>query len=443
MRYRVAWTSRIPALLEKRSFWTVLLIATTIFAFLLNFYGIERDLMAITPHLLYIPIVIAAYWFPRHGVTLTVGIAMGYLAMIYLIGYPHLELLTQATAYFYVFVAIGVIVASLSGTQKEQERRYHGIFDYSEAGVFLVVNLRSGPVLEEVNTRGAEILGYRAGELAGTAFLDLFAVQAEKEEVMARIARGGAIADVECHLRRKDGAIVHGLLSAGPLPGRRTVFTLVDITERKRAEEELKASQSQYVAALDAMMDGIFLVDEGGRIVLINSTFRRWLARIGHGEGIIGKSAGEIIACLEDPVKKLINDVFSSGETRETTIRYPFKGRDYSLDTRFIPVFENGKVARVMVVMRDVTKAQQIEEEKRRAYEQIEKNIEQFAVLGDHIRNPIQVIIGLADLEGGPFAEKIREQARDIDRTVAQLDQGWVESEKIREFIRKYYGVGK
>jgi len=212
------WTRKIPPLLEQRRFWTAVLVLTTLFAFVLNFYGMDRGLLSITSHLFYIPIVIAAYWFPRNGVTLTVATAMGYLGMVYFFSYPQIEDIAHATAYFYVFVAIGVIVASLSGTQKEQEKRYHGIFDYSEAGVFLVVNLRSGPVIEEVNHKGAQLLGYRAGELAGTPFLDLFAAGPERDTVMERVGRGGSLADFECHLRTKDGRVLHGLLSAGPLP---------------------------------------------------------------------------------------------------------------------------------------------------------------------------------------------------------------------------------
>ncbi|HNS83190.1 MAG TPA: DUF4118 domain-containing protein, partial [Methanolinea sp.] len=161
------WKHRIPAILEQKNFWTVILVISTFFAFVLNFYSLERDLTVVTPHLFYIPIVIAAYWFPRRGVIYTVAIAMGYLAMAYIEGYPDIEILTQSTARFYVFVAIGVIVASLSNNLKEQEDRYHGIFDYSEAGVFLAMNLRHGFVIEEVNERGANLLGYRARELVG------------------------------------------------------------------------------------------------------------------------------------------------------------------------------------------------------------------------------------------------------------------------------------
>jgi sensor domain CHASE-containing protein len=79
------------------------------------------------------------------------------------------------------------------------------------------------------------------------------------------------------------------------------------------------------------------------------------------------------------------------------------------------------------------------EEQKRKAFEQIEKNIEQFAILGDHIRNPLTVIVGLSDLIHDPAARKIQDQAKIIDGIIDRLDQGWIESEKVREFLKKYY----
>src|SRR5690606_29654459 len=138
-----------------------------------------------------------------------------------------------------------------------------------------------------------------------------------------------------------------------------------------------------------------------------------------------------------------IRNVFATGESVVTTTNFQTGEKEYFYETRHIPVFEEGHVVRVMTIMRDITRARKMEEEKRVAYQQIEKNIEQFAILGDHLRNPVQVIVGLADLEGGPLAQKIHQQTEEIDRTITQLDRGWIESEKIREFIRKYYGIGK
>jgi PAS domain S-box-containing protein len=91
----------------------------------------------------------------------------------------------------------------------------------------------------------------------------------------------------------------------------------------------------------------------------------------------------------------------------------------------------------------EIFQRQLIEAQKREAYEQIEKNIEQFAILGDHIRNPLAVIVGLADLSGGDISQKILDQSKVIDGIIDQLDRGWIESEKVREFLRKYYGNDK
>jgi len=175
----------------------------------------------------------------------------------------------------------------------------------------------------------------------------------------------------------------------------------------------------------------------------VNSTFGRWLERIGVEREIIGRNLHDTLPCISGPALATVREVFLTGRNLETTIGFTLNGREYIFETRLIPVLGDNRVERVMIIMRDITRSRKIEEEKRLAYEQIEKNIEQFAILGDHIRNPMQVIVGLADIEGGPFSEQIRCQAKEIDRTVSQLDRGWIESEKIREFIRKYYGIGK
>ncbi|MBN1194039.1 MAG: hypothetical protein JXA08_01615 [Methanomicrobiaceae archaeon] len=70
---------------------------------------------------------------------------------------------------------------------------------------------------------------------------------------------------------------------------------------------------------------------------------------------------------------------------------------------------------------------------------QIEKNLEQMAILNDHIRNPLTIIVGLVDLQGGKIRDTVLEQAAEIDSIINKLDVGWLESEKIREFLKKHH----
>jgi hypothetical protein len=50
--------------------------------------------------------------------------------------------------------------------------------------------------------------------------------------------------------------------------------------------------------------------------------------------------------------------------------------------------------------------------------------------------------VGLSSLAPGDITDKIIHQAREIDRIITQLDMGWIESEKVRDFIKRYYMVG-
>ncbi|WP_456467683.1 GAF domain-containing protein [Archaeoglobus sp.] len=80
-----------------------------------------------------------------------------------------------------------------------------------------------------------------------------------------------------------------------------------------------------------------------------------------------------------------------------------------------------------------------IRKERERLLEQIRKNIEQFAILVDHIRNPLAAAQGFVELyvDDEDAVKKIKEQFDRIVDLVEQLEKGWVESEKIREYLRK------
>jgi len=116
-------------------------------------------------------------------------------------------------------------------------------------------------------------------------------------------------------------------------------------------------------------------------------------------------------------------------------------------DGAFVPLevnahlFEHNGNAAVLLVARNISERKETERLKLEAFKQIEKNMEQFAILNDHLRNPLQVIVGLTILQGENevISEKILGQVGIINDIVHQIDQGWIESEKIRDWLKKYY----
>jgi GAF domain-containing protein len=77
-----------------------------------------------------------------------------------------------------------------------------------------------------------------------------------------------------------------------------------------------------------------------------------------------------------------------------------------------------------------------------KSLERLEKNIEEFAILVDRIRNPLAIIAGTAEL--GIKDEKVKgaidDAVKKIEDVVSRLDRGWLESEQIRDFLRRLHG---
>jgi hypothetical protein len=103
----------------------------------------------------------------------------------------------------------------------------------------------------------------------------------------------------------------------------------------------------------------------------------------------------------------------------------------------------DGKIARIAIQSHDITDWKSMEERmKQEGLSQIDKNMEQFQILNDQIRNPLQVIAGYVALSDNQLRTKIEGQIQIINDLVTQLDKGWVESEKVRSFLIRHYQHG-
>ena len=218
-----------------------------------------------------------------------------------------------------------------------------------------------------------------------------------------------------------------------------TLTFLVDIDEQVRVKQALDESEARYRTIIDAMSTPVHVIDRDLRILLVNSAFREWAERLCPGQDILGTSLTEAIPLLGSSALHSYEEVFASGTIAVSEESVIVDGKEYFAEIRKIPVLQgDGSVAMVVTVIRDITADHRMEVLKQEALVQVEKNMEQFAILNDHIRNPLQAIVGLADLEGGDLAEKIIGLAGEIDTIIKRLDIGWLESKKISEFLRKH-----
>jgi PAS domain S-box-containing protein len=135
----------------------------------------------------------------------------------------------------------------------------------------------------EVNERATALLGYSREELLAKNVRDLRDPATLRDfdaRTTDQIARGAAL--FETRFRRKDGSTFPVEVSAQTeeIDGRRYFHGIVrDITDRKRAEEALRASEAKFRAAFEFATVGILLVDAEGGLVETNRAIRRILGR--------------------------------------------------------------------------------------------------------------------------------------------------------------------
>ncbi|MGA2983356.1 MAG: PAS domain S-box protein [Terriglobia bacterium] len=134
----------------------------------------------------------------------------------------------------------------------ESEGRYRLLFERNLAGVFRYT--AKGRVLD-ANDAYARILGYPSGaDLACLRRSDLFFDPSDAERTWARLQEKGALTNFEVCLRRKDGSAVWVLENvswvengAGTTP--LVEGTCIDITERKKSEQEMCNAKEAAEAA--------------------------------------------------------------------------------------------------------------------------------------------------------------------------------------------------
>jgi diguanylate cyclase (GGDEF)-like protein/PAS domain S-box-containing protein len=184
---------------------------------------------------------------------------------------------------------------------RASEERHRLLFERNLAGVYR--NTIDGRILD-CNEALAHMLGYESREeLMRCKASDLYIKAGERDEFIDALRRDGHRTSVEICLRRKDGRpvwlveSVH-LLSGGDGEPEVLEGTLIDITDRKRAETALRESEMRYRLLIERMREGVAQVDTSEVIQFVND---RFCDMVGYSrEELIGQSARTLLAYPED-----------------------------------------------------------------------------------------------------------------------------------------------
>ncbi len=131
---------------------------------------------------------------------------------------------------------------------RQLEHRYRILFDEAPAMYVITRNEEGSPVIADCNTLFSSVLGYAYDEVKERPLSDFYTPESRTELLERggyRHALSGSFGKEERQLVTRDGRIIETLLNAvpetdmnGKVTGTRAMF--VDITDRKRAEEEIR-----------------------------------------------------------------------------------------------------------------------------------------------------------------------------------------------------------
>ncbi|WP_298368233.1 PAS domain S-box protein [Azospirillum sp.] len=313
---------------------------------------------------------------------------------------------------------------------RESEARLRSYLDAAMEGFF--ISDESGRYVD-VNPAGCQTLGYSRDEILAMRVLDLIArdhpMGPSSVEGFRTVKRRGLFRG-EMALRHKNGATLRAEVNAVRLDNGLYLGVTRDVTERRLAEEALRASTARLTALVHALPDLVFILDDEGRYREIFANSHDLLVL--PPERMIGRRAEEVLPDWRGrQLMASLRQTLATGQpqrmeyqlTVQSGLRW-FEARTQMLADDF------GARPSMLMLVRDITDRVESEERLAAAKEQAEAANRAksafLATMSHELRTPLNAIIGFSDIMlhelFGPLgSSRYRDYARHVQNSGRHL----------------------
>ncbi len=312
---------------------------------------------------------------------------------------------------------------------RESEERLGTLLD-NLPGIGIVGRDETGDVIW-VNKEMKELTGYDRELLVDfRQFLEVLQPDLEYRNWLVKTFEkvGANYRDLEIDIVCKDGekrTLSFSNISAEiSIPGFARWAMGIDITERKRTEEKLRAAHRQLQDIIEFLPDATFVIDRDKKVVAWN---RAMAEKTGVGkEEIIGKgNKAYATALYGEPKPVLIDLIDVSDPDGAAAYDYVEKHGETLFAERFMPFLNGnkggyawikasplrdpkGSLVGAIESIRDITDRKQAEQELKAANRELDAFV--YTVSHD-LRTPLTTIIGYAEVLQGTCRERLDEQS--------------------------------
>lgn len=391
----------------------------TISCIFITSISLSKHVETIYSQLFYFPILYATYFYPKRGLLLAGFCAIVYEVLAYIAVYPDSAGLIYTTGQAILFVCIAAVVSYFTEKVNRSETRYRSIFESSLLGIVLFD--QNTFTIRMTNGHFADILGYTQEELGTMTFAQFFQHREEQRRFFEYLGSSEDVVNFETPFLAKGGSPVWVNLSWSRIDANLVSCSVIDISQRKLAEEQAEENFIQYKQVTENAPTCILIV-RSNRVVYANPTFR---AFTGYEPGeLIGKELGPIIHPEDRDRFPRFPDAPDKSHPLPgmTELRFMTRNGETRLGTLFFTwIVQKGEPA-VLINLVDITEHERLKEtiqqdnERRRGI---------ISTVAHELRTPLQPIMGYLNLlTQDPETYGVTDETRAIlDRCAKSVDR--------------------
>lgn len=250
---------------------------------------------------------------------------------------------------------------------RKSEERFANIFNVSPAAI--TITRKADGTYLNVNQSFLKIFEFSSEEVIGhtSSELNIIREEARKKIIKEQIGTNGVV-NAELIAHTKTGREINLLFSSIPIwidDEDCLVTTMIDITDRKLAEEDLKKAALLLQSSIESPKDMIILsIDKNYNYLYFNECHKAAMV-YAYGKDVkIGMNLLDCITNEEDKIKAKINyDKALNGESHVTIQEYGDIEKSY-YETRYNPVFnDKNEIIGTTAFSSDITHRKQAETE--------------------------------------------------------------------------------
>jgi PAS domain S-box-containing protein len=264
---------------------------------------------------------------------------------------------------------------------KKSQQRYRNLFENAIVGMYRTTIDGSGVL--EVNQPLCNISGYTREELLSLPGIIHWSDPKARKEVINQLRRDGIVTNYEADLIAKSGEIKSCMISVKLYPDEGQVEgTVIDITERKRLEEELRQSEERYRTLVENASDIIFRTDNTGHFTFGNPVALRITGY--REEELRGKHYRKLIRpdMLDESIKLLVHQY--EHRVPNTYHEFPIitkDGHEKWLGQNTQLIVKDGNVVGFQAVARDISERKQAEVEREKLLSELQQALAEIKTL--------------------------------------------------------------